>query len=167
MGTLLDVVNESSLRTDRSDFGAGDTVRVHVRVVEGEKARTQVFEGRGASAAGRGDSRDLHGPQDRRGRGRRGANLSGALAPGGEGGTPPAGQGAPCQDYLPARTAGACRADRREDRQSQTVEEIAHGAIPKGFPRTEPASPEKAAVRASKAALYATQRGPFLRWGSV
>ena len=45
MGTLLDVVNESSLRTDRSDFGAGDTVRVHVRVVEGEKARTQVFEG--------------------------------------------------------------------------------------------------------------------------
>ena len=45
MGTLLDVVNESSLRTDRPDFGAGDTVRVHVRVVEGEKARTQVFEG--------------------------------------------------------------------------------------------------------------------------
>ncbi len=45
MGTLLDVVNESSLRTDRPDFGAGDTVRVHVRVVEGEKARTQIFEG--------------------------------------------------------------------------------------------------------------------------
>ena len=33
------------LKTDLPEFRAGDTVRVHVRVVEGEKERIQVFEG--------------------------------------------------------------------------------------------------------------------------
>lgn len=39
------LVEAAQLRTDRDGFGPGDTVRVHVRVVEGEKERTQVFEG--------------------------------------------------------------------------------------------------------------------------
>ena len=34
-----------SLQEGRPDFRAGDTVRVHVRVIEGEKERIQVFEG--------------------------------------------------------------------------------------------------------------------------
>ena len=34
-----------SLREGRPEFRAGDTVRVHVRVIEGEKERIQVFEG--------------------------------------------------------------------------------------------------------------------------
>ena len=33
------------LKTDRPEFRSGDTVRVHVRVVEGEKERIQVFQG--------------------------------------------------------------------------------------------------------------------------
>ena len=33
------------LKTDVPDFRAGDTVRVHVRVVEGEKSRIQIFQG--------------------------------------------------------------------------------------------------------------------------
>jgi large subunit ribosomal protein L19 len=33
------------LKTDRPEFRAGDNVRVHVRVVEGEKERIQVFQG--------------------------------------------------------------------------------------------------------------------------
>jgi large subunit ribosomal protein L19 len=33
------------LKTDRPAFRAGDTIRVHVRVVEGEKERIQVFQG--------------------------------------------------------------------------------------------------------------------------
>jgi large subunit ribosomal protein L19 len=33
------------LKTDRPDFRAGDNVKVHVRVVEGEKERIQVFQG--------------------------------------------------------------------------------------------------------------------------
>ena len=34
-----------SLRDDLPDFRPGDTVRVHVRIREGDKERTQVFEG--------------------------------------------------------------------------------------------------------------------------
>jgi large subunit ribosomal protein L19 len=33
------------LKTDLPEFRAGDTVRVHVRVIEGEKERIQVFQG--------------------------------------------------------------------------------------------------------------------------
>src|ERR671916_211639 len=40
-----DVVEQEFLRTDVPDFRPGDTVRVHVRVVEGERERVQVFEG--------------------------------------------------------------------------------------------------------------------------
>jgi len=39
------VVEAAALRRDRGDFAPGDTVRVHVKVVEGEKERVQVFEG--------------------------------------------------------------------------------------------------------------------------
>jgi large subunit ribosomal protein L19 len=39
------LVEAAQLRKDRDGFVPGDTVRVHVRVVEGEKERTQVFEG--------------------------------------------------------------------------------------------------------------------------
>ena len=41
----LDHIEASYLRDDIPDFGPGDTVRVHVRVVEGERERIQVFEG--------------------------------------------------------------------------------------------------------------------------
>lgn len=41
----LDVVESSYLRSDLPEFRAGDTVRVHVRVVEGQKERIQVFQG--------------------------------------------------------------------------------------------------------------------------
>jgi large subunit ribosomal protein L19 len=40
-----DVVERPYLRDDLPDFRPGDTVRVHVRVVEGERERVQVFEG--------------------------------------------------------------------------------------------------------------------------
>ena len=40
-----DVVDSQHLRDDIPDFGPGDTLRVHVRVVEGNRERTQVFEG--------------------------------------------------------------------------------------------------------------------------
>jgi large subunit ribosomal protein L19 len=41
----LDAVDAASLRTDVPDFRAGDTVKVHVKVVEGNKTRVQVFQG--------------------------------------------------------------------------------------------------------------------------
>jgi large subunit ribosomal protein L19 len=39
------LVEAGQLKKDRQGFTPGDTVRVHVRVIEGEKERTQVFEG--------------------------------------------------------------------------------------------------------------------------
>lgn len=41
----IDIVDSASLRSDIPDFKAGDTVRVHVRVVEGNRSRIQVFQG--------------------------------------------------------------------------------------------------------------------------
>ncbi|MGH7272635.1 MAG: 50S ribosomal protein L19 [Polyangiaceae bacterium] len=38
-------LESQSLRTDIPDFRVGDTVRVHYRIVEGDKERTQVFQG--------------------------------------------------------------------------------------------------------------------------
>ena len=41
----LDIVDAASLRTDIPDFRPGDTVKVHVKVVEGNRSRIQVFQG--------------------------------------------------------------------------------------------------------------------------
>ncbi len=41
----LSVVESRQLREDLPEFRAGDTVRVHVRIREGEKERIQAFEG--------------------------------------------------------------------------------------------------------------------------
>jgi large subunit ribosomal protein L19 len=41
----LDTVAAAQLRSDLPDFGPGDTVAVHIKVIEGEKERTQVFQG--------------------------------------------------------------------------------------------------------------------------
>ena len=41
----LDFVDASSLRDDIPAFRPGDTLKVHVRVVEGAKSRIQVFQG--------------------------------------------------------------------------------------------------------------------------
>ena len=40
-----DIIDRDSLRTDVPAFRPGDTVRVHVRVVEGSRERVQVFQG--------------------------------------------------------------------------------------------------------------------------
>jgi len=41
----MELVEREQLRTDLPDFRVGDTVRVHVKIVEGEKERIQPFEG--------------------------------------------------------------------------------------------------------------------------
>ena len=40
-----DLVDRAGLRDDVPDFGPGDNLKVHVRVVEGNRERTQVFQG--------------------------------------------------------------------------------------------------------------------------
>lgn len=41
----LDSLDAASLRSDIPDFRPGDTVKVHVNVVEGDRKRVQVFQG--------------------------------------------------------------------------------------------------------------------------
>ena len=40
-----DLVDNQYLRTDVPEFGSGDEVKVHVKVVEGNKERVQIFQG--------------------------------------------------------------------------------------------------------------------------
>ncbi|HRO31584.1 MULTISPECIES: 50S ribosomal protein L19 [Micrococcaceae] len=42
---ILDSLDAASLRNDVPDFRPGDTVKVHVNIVEGKTARVQVFQG--------------------------------------------------------------------------------------------------------------------------
>ena len=51
---LIKEVEKQYLKEDIPAFGPGDTVRVHVRVVEGARERTQVFEGVVLRRQGRG-----------------------------------------------------------------------------------------------------------------
>ncbi len=45
MDTILRKIEQEHLRIDLPDFKAGDTVDVHIRIIEGEKERIQVFRG--------------------------------------------------------------------------------------------------------------------------
>ena len=42
---LVQIVEQENLRDDLPYFGIGDTVKVHIKVVEGKRERIQVFEG--------------------------------------------------------------------------------------------------------------------------
>ena len=43
--TVIDAIEREQLRSDIPRFKPGDTVRVHVKIVEGDKERIQAFEG--------------------------------------------------------------------------------------------------------------------------
>jgi large subunit ribosomal protein L19 len=45
MNAIIESLEQRNLRTDVPRFKAGDTVRVHFKVIEGQRARVQVFEG--------------------------------------------------------------------------------------------------------------------------
>ncbi len=45
MTNVIDSLEQRQLRPDLPQFKAGDTVRVHFRVIEGQRSRIQVFEG--------------------------------------------------------------------------------------------------------------------------
>ena len=42
---IIDLVEQEQIRTDLPEFAAGDTVKVHYKIVEGARERVQVFEG--------------------------------------------------------------------------------------------------------------------------
>lgn len=45
MSKLIEKITSAQLRNDVPEFRAGDTVRVHALIVEGERERVQIFEG--------------------------------------------------------------------------------------------------------------------------
>ena len=45
LAAAVALVEKTTMRTDFPEFKAGDTVKVHVRIKEGEKERVQIFEG--------------------------------------------------------------------------------------------------------------------------
>ena len=51
---LLDKIQSAQFRKDEAKFGVGDSVRVHTKVVEGDKERIQIFSGVVIGKRGRG-----------------------------------------------------------------------------------------------------------------
>ena len=45
MQNIIAEITKDQLRSDLPEFRAGDTVRLHVRIVEGTRERIQLFEG--------------------------------------------------------------------------------------------------------------------------
>ncbi len=45
MSTIIERINLEQMRQDHPDFRPGDSVKVHIRIVEGSKERIQVFQG--------------------------------------------------------------------------------------------------------------------------
>ena len=54
MNQLVEQVGKAALRDDVPDFRPGDSVKVHVRVIEGNRSRIQVFAGAVISRTGSG-----------------------------------------------------------------------------------------------------------------
>jgi len=55
MSNQIDAIEAGQLKTDIPDFKVGDTVRVHAKIIEGDKERIQVFEGAVISRANGGN----------------------------------------------------------------------------------------------------------------
>lgn len=45
MSTIIDKIDQEQIKQDVTPFNTGDTVRVHTRVIEGDKERIQIFSG--------------------------------------------------------------------------------------------------------------------------
>ena len=45
MSTIIERINQEQMRQDHPNFRPGDTVKVHIRIIEGNKERVQMFQG--------------------------------------------------------------------------------------------------------------------------
>ena len=113
--SAIELVEKSQL-TDRPRMKSGDTVRVHVKVREGDKERIQIFEGIVIGLHRGGARAVVHGAQGVVRPGRR-AHLPAALADDRRRSTSCARRGPPRQAVLPARPEGQGRAHEGSDRE--------------------------------------------------
>lgn len=51
---LIQMIEARQMKAKRPDFGPGDTVKVHVKIKEGDKERIQIFQGTVIARGGRG-----------------------------------------------------------------------------------------------------------------
>ena len=51
---IIEKIEQEQFQTNREEFGIGDTVKVHTRVIEGDKERIQIFSGIVIARRGRG-----------------------------------------------------------------------------------------------------------------
>ena len=56
MNLTIDAIGKEQQKIDRTQFSVGDSVRVHTRVVEGDKERIQIFTGIVIGRKGRGSN---------------------------------------------------------------------------------------------------------------
>lgn len=54
MNRIIDAIEKEQFKTDATAFRVGDAVRVHTRVIEGDKERVQIFAGIVIGRKGRG-----------------------------------------------------------------------------------------------------------------
>jgi large subunit ribosomal protein L19 len=54
MNRIIDLIEKEQQKSDENPFSVGDSVRVHTRVVEGDKERIQIFQGIVIGRKGRG-----------------------------------------------------------------------------------------------------------------
>ncbi len=54
MNRIIDLIEKEQQKTDGNKFSVGDSVRVHTKVIEGEKERIQIFQGIVIGRKGRG-----------------------------------------------------------------------------------------------------------------
>lgn len=45
MNSIIEKLDQEQMRQDHPDFRPGDTVKVHIRIIEGAKERVQIFQG--------------------------------------------------------------------------------------------------------------------------
>jgi large subunit ribosomal protein L19 len=45
MSTIIERIDQEQMRQDHPEFRPGDTVKVHIRIIEGNKERVQIFQG--------------------------------------------------------------------------------------------------------------------------
>ena len=63
MNEIIKKIEAEQLKAEVPEFHVGDTVKVYAKVKEGQRERTQVFEGVVLKTPGRKHSRDIYCPQ--------------------------------------------------------------------------------------------------------
>jgi large subunit ribosomal protein L19 len=64
MSKIIEKINQEQVKKEVTAFNVGDTIKVHTRVVEGDKERIQIFAGIVIARKGSRHQRGLHRAQD-------------------------------------------------------------------------------------------------------